>query len=42
MIKKEKLVKSKQRTIDFGEVNTGKKIVEKMLDLMKPTLLILR
>jgi|TARA_B110000881_G_C18447845_1_gene449481 hypothetical protein len=38
MIKKEKLVKSKQRTIDFGEVNTGKKIVEKMLDLVKPEL----
>tara|TARA_R110000787_G_scaffold275256_1_gene383752 strand:+ start:92 stop:742 length:651 start_codon:yes stop_codon:yes gene_type:complete len=31
-------VKSKQRTIDFGEVNTNKKIVGKMLDLVKPEL----
>ena len=27
-------VKSKQRTIDFGEVNTNKKIIGKMLDLV--------
>ena len=31
-------VKSKQRTIDFGEVNTNKKIIGKMLDLVKPEL----
>ena len=37
-MKKNILNKSKQRTIDFGEVNTNEKIVKKMLDLVKPEL----
>ena len=31
---KEKIIKSKQRTVDFGEVNTNSKIVSKMVDLV--------
>jgi len=34
-MQKENLVKSKQRTVDFGEVNTSKAIVERMLDLIQ-------
>ena len=30
----EKIIKSKQRTIDFGEVNTNSEIVKKMVDLV--------
>ena len=34
-MEKENLVKSKQRTVDFREVNTSKVVVERMLDLMQ-------
>tara|TARA_R110000803_G_scaffold193120_2_gene256060 strand:- start:447 stop:1094 length:648 start_codon:yes stop_codon:yes gene_type:complete len=34
----EKIIKSKQRIVDFGEVNTKEIIVKKMLDLVKPEL----
>ena len=31
----EKIIKSKQRIVDFGEVNTNSNIVSKMVDLVK-------
>jgi len=34
-MEKENLVKSKKRTVDFGEVNTSKIIVKKMLNLVQ-------